>query len=236
MNCISASSRLRCSLCWPRLPCHAYGNVGGSLQRRFLQHFVDAARPAGAPATRGSGRDAARRGLLLGRARDEHLVREAPQRIERRLHSPMTLLRAVAEAHDPAGAEAEVIARLLDRLRRELGELRLARTAAGARTARAATHRSGTGARSSGRSRRSAARPGSGSGSPADRAGTRDRPRCGRAPSSCAGVRQQMARLTEQIERDVGERRDPLRAPAHGRPTRRDAARGSGSCRRAAAQ
>ena len=38
----------------------------------------------------------------------------------------MTLFSAVAETHDPAGAEAEVIARLLERLRRELRELRLA--------------------------------------------------------------------------------------------------------------
>jgi hypothetical protein len=38
----------------------------------------------------------------------------------------MTFFRAVAKTHDPAGAEAEVIARFLDRLRCKIGELRLA--------------------------------------------------------------------------------------------------------------
>ena len=111
----------------------------------------------------------------------EQLAGERPERVERLADARVAFLRAVAEPDDPAAAVAQVIARFLGAFA-AIAARRVSSKQRAPRRGRAARRRTGTAARWCGRSRRSAARPASGSGTRIPRAGTRARPHRGRGP------------------------------------------------------
>src|SRR5580700_9434779 len=90
-------------------------------QRRLAKQLVDAGGPARCELCE-LWRDAGRRKRLIDLVRAEELEREAPQIIQRRLHSCVALVGTITQAHQPARAVAQVVPGLLERLRGNLGE------------------------------------------------------------------------------------------------------------------
>src|SRR5258708_3885842 len=82
---------------------------------RGSQILIDARRPAWCE-FRERGRDGGGLHALIDLIGAEQLGAEAPQAVERRLNTVVTVLGAVAEADEPAAAEAMVVTGFLERL------------------------------------------------------------------------------------------------------------------------
>ena len=148
--------------------------------------------------SRGSARNPARDQPLEQFIDLEQFGDEAPAPVEPVGHPPRALLGAVAEPHRPFARQLAVIGDFLDRLGRDLAQERVAGLRSAAGRADAARSRTATAARSSARNRRWAARPAGNCGNRARRGGRR----AGRHRPRCA---EQMRRLPDQVEREVGQ-------------------------------
>ncbi len=143
---------------------------------------------------------------------------------------------AIPQAHQPAAAEAVVVARLLQRLGGDRGQARIARVGQRLVQLELPGIDQPLPHDGAGRNPRSAARPECHVDELRRIAQEGERILVAAAALELPGVAEQQPRLPDQIEREVGERPDPPRAPARGRSTRPGAARAPGSCPRGAAR
>ncbi len=119
----------RCSVCLPVAAAALHVADRRNGQRRAREHLRP---PARCHALGERARDPRRvrpsLDLAIDGVGDEQLARVAPQLIDGALRARMALVRAVAERDHPLRAVAHVVARLLDRLGGDAGELGVARS------------------------------------------------------------------------------------------------------------